>query len=305
MPRTNYRDSIHQAVGYINALPELHQLSESAIKQGVVLRVLSAAGWDTFDLSEVQPEYRTGNTKIDLALMSPSSARSRAASTPMVLVQVKSASDNLESDRLERQILAHCAREDVSLAVLTNGLKWLLFFWSADTSQRENRFCEIDFSGDLDAAVDDINRYLAKDRVSSGQAARSAERTLQERNRNEVTRGAILEGWRQVVRGLDEGLVELVATASEQRTGDRPDNRFVRRVLMEHRSELLPDAEEDATENPQDAGLLPASGALLNRSRGGDWSLSVPLPFPVREPDARTDGRGALMWRVPLLNARF
>ena len=65
------------------------------------------------------------------------------------------------------------------------------------------------------------------------------------------------------------------------------------------------DAEEDATENPQDAGLLPASGALLNRSRGGDWSLSVPLPFPVREPDARTDGRGALMWRVPLLNARF
>ena len=247
MPRTNFRDSIHQAVSYINALPELPELSESAIKQGVVLRVLSAAGWDTFDLSEVQPEYRTGNTKIDLALMPPSSARSRTANSPLVLVQVKSVSDNLDSDRLERQILGHCAREDVSLAVLTNGLRWLLFFWSPDSDQLENPFCEIDLSGDLDVAAEDLNRYLAKDRVSGGQAARSAERTLQERNRNEVTQKAILDGWRQVVRGLDEGLVELVATASQQRTGDRPDNRFVRRVLMEHRSELLPDADQDAS----------------------------------------------------------
>jgi len=48
------------------------------------------------------------------------------------------------------------------------------------------------------------------------------------------------------VRGLDEGLIELVATASEQRTRERPDNRFVRRVLMEHRSDLLPDGGDDA-----------------------------------------------------------
>ena len=245
MPRTNYRDSIHQAVSYINALPELEGLGESAIKQGVVLRVLSAAGWDTFDLSEVQPEYRTGNSKVDLALMSPSSARSRTTATPLVLVQIRPVGDNLQSDRLERQVLTHCAREEVSLAVLTNGLRWLLFFWSADSNLKENRFCEIDLSDDLDTAAEDFNRFLAKDRVSSGQAARSAERTLQERNRNEVTQKAILEGWRQVVRGLDEGLIELVATASGQRTGERPENRFVRRVLMEHRSQLLPDAEED------------------------------------------------------------
>ena len=258
MPRTNYRDAISQAVGYINGLPDLEELSESAIKQGVVLRILSAAGWDTFDVSEVQPDYRTGNTRVDLALMSPSSGRARKDATPLVLVQVKSVNDDLESDRFERQIMAHCAREEVALAVLTNGLKWLLFFSSANGDQRDNRFSEIDISGDLDTASDEINRYLAKDRVSSGQAARSAERTLQERNRNEVTRSAVLDGWRQVVRGLDEGLVELVATASEQKTGDRPDNRFVRRVLMEHRSELLPFADDDA-------GAAGASGSGSRR----------------------------------------
>ena len=64
-------------------------------------------------------------------------------------------------------------------------------------------------------------------------------------------------------------------------------------------------AEEDASENAQAAGSLPASGALLNWSRGGEWSLSAPLPFPVREPDARMDGRETLIWKVPLLNVRF
>ena len=64
-------------------------------------------------------------------------------------------------------------------------------------------------------------------------------------------------------------------------------------------------AEEDASGNAQATGFLPAAGALLNRSRGGDWSLSAPLPFPVREPDARTNGREVLVWKVPILNVRF
>ncbi len=59
--------------------------------------------------------------------------------------------------------------------------------------------------------------------------------------------------------------------------------------------------EEGASGNAQAARSLPASGALLNRSQGGEWSLSAPLPFPVRDPDARE----ALIWKVPLLNVRF
>ncbi len=244
MPRNNFRDAILQAITYVNSLPSLDELSESAIKQGIVLRVLSAAGWDTFDLGEVHPEYRSGNSKIDFALMSSGSPRSRNAATPAVFVEVKLPGESLDSDRMERQAINHCVRSNVPLGVLTNGLEWLLLSCPAEVERRENRFCEIDLSGNPENAADELSRYLAKDRVISGQAARSAERALQERNQNVVVRRAILEGWRQVVQGLDEGLVELVATASEQRAGERPENRFVRRVLMEHRSELLP-AQED------------------------------------------------------------
>ncbi len=64
------------------------------------------------------------------------------------------------------------------------------------------------------------------------------------------------------------------------------------------------DAEEDAATDVQAAGHFAPSGALLSRSQGA-WSLSAPLPLPVREPALRPDGRDALRWKVPLLNVRF
>ena len=115
----------------------------------------------------------------------------------------------------------------------------------------ERRFCEIDLRGDPDAAAADINRYLARDRMSNRQAARSAERTLRDSNREAVDRRAVIQSWSQVVGGLDEGLVELVATAAEQRAGHRPNNRLVRRVLSENRALLLtPGTEATARSGP-------------------------------------------------------
>ena len=74
---------------------------------------------------------------------------------------------------MERQLLAHCTREEVPLAALTNGLRWLLFLWSPEGGRMERRFCELDLRVDPEAAAADINRYLTRDRVSNGQAARS------------------------------------------------------------------------------------------------------------------------------------
>ena len=51
---------IAQAVEQIRNTVSLSVLDESATKQGVVLRLLSLAGWDTFDISQVVPEYTVG-----------------------------------------------------------------------------------------------------------------------------------------------------------------------------------------------------------------------------------------------------
>ena len=244
MVRPNYRDSIYQVVHDINRNPSLEELSETSMKQGVVLRVLDAAGWSAFDLSEIEPEYKIGTTKVDFALKGSQSARTRTASIPKVLVEVKSLEDNLENERHHRRLLGNCARAEVELGVLTNGLAWMIFLWSGEADRQDSKFCEVDIRQDPENAVEELNRYLAKDKVSNGQAVRSAERALRERNQGEATRNAIIEGWQQVVAGLDEGLVELIATAAEVKTGFRPENRLIRKTLVDERAELLASAAE-------------------------------------------------------------
>ena len=206
MLRADYRESISQAVSEIRDMPSLEGRSKAAIAQAVVLRMLAAAGWDVFDLSQVMPGYITGNSNVDFALMSPPPGRPRGA----VIAQRCSLTcgrraKTSSSPQLERQLLAHCAREKVPLAALTNGLRWLLFLWSPGGGRMERRFCEIDLRGDPEAAAADVNRYLTRDRVSNGQAARSAERALRDSNRELVDRRAVIQGWRQVVVGLRRG----------------------------------------------------------------------------------------------------
>ena len=287
MLRADYRESIAQAISGIRDMPSLEGRSKAAIAQAVVLRLLAAAGWDVFDLSQVMPGYVTGNSSVDFALLPPPPGRPRGAVPPSVFIDVRPPGEDVGSSRMERQLLAHCAREEVPLAALTNGLRWLLFLWSPEGGRMERRFCEIDLRGDPEAAAADINRYLTKDRVCNGQAARSAERALQDSNRETVGRRAIIQGWRQVVVGLDEGLIELVATAAEQRAGHRPGDRLVRRVLAENCAALLAPGTEDAAGSGPRRGLrsIPSSFTLDAETRNvTSWSgLLVGVCLMMRE----------------------
>ena len=128
MLRADYRESISQAVSGIRDMPSLEERSKAAIAQAVVLRLLVAAGWDVFDLSQVMPGYITGNSNVDFALMPP--GQPKGAVSPRVFIDVRTPGEDVGSLRMERQLLALCAREEVPLAALTNGLRWLLFLWS-------------------------------------------------------------------------------------------------------------------------------------------------------------------------------
>ena len=108
---------IAQAVEQIRNAVSLSVLDESATKQGVVLNLLSLAGWDTFDVSQVVPEYMVGNRRVDYAL--------RPGSPNAVFIEVKRPGENLE--RHQQQLLEYCFQEGVKLAVLTNGRTWWLY----------------------------------------------------------------------------------------------------------------------------------------------------------------------------------
>ena len=151
------------------------------------------------------PAYRSGNTEIGYALLTPRSGSGESPS-PRVLVEVRSPGESLAATRTVNRLLVCCAREGAPLGILTDGLRWRMFLHTEGEDRRDSGFCEIDLAGDPDAAAEEVNRYLARDRVASGQAVRSAERLLRERNRDESSRQAIIEGWRQVGGGPDRGM---------------------------------------------------------------------------------------------------
>jgi len=270
MLKGSYSEAISVVVASIGAIPPLEDMDLGSVKLGVVLRLLNAAGWDVFDISEVVPDYPTGNGRVDFALVGASSRGTGGPATPQVLLEVRPSSENLDAGRHERRLVAQCSRVGAPLAVLTNGRRWLLLFQAPDYHGAGHRYCEVDLAGDPVAATDELNRYLSRDRVASGLAARSAERTLRDQTRDTVTRQAVLDGWRQVVLGLQDGLVELIATAAEQRTGYRPEVRQVRRVLTDSRAELLPAAEYQAgpaSTNGGNSRRRPASFTFLSETR--------------------------------------
>jgi hypothetical protein len=262
----------------------------------VVLRLLNAAGWDVFDSLQVMPGHRSGGTEIGHALMTPQSGSqsgSGESPSPPVLVEVRSLGESLEATRTVNRLLGCCAKEGAPLGVLTDGLSWRLFLPTVGEGHRDSSFCEIDIAGNPEAAAEDVSRYLARDRVASGQAVRSAERLLRERNRDESSRQAIMEGWRQVVVGMDDGLLALVATAAEQRTGLRPDNRLVRRVLSDSRSELLASGADSAAVDTPNSRTRPASFSLGAETRNvSSWTgLLVEVCLMMRELHSEDFGR--------------
>ena len=238
MSSTGNNGAIFRAVSEINAIAPADLTGRASVAQGVVLRLLNAAGWDVFDLSQVMPDYRSANTEIGYALLMPRSGSGQSPS-PRVLIEVRSPGESLEATRTVNRLLTCCAEEGAPLGILTDGLRWRLFLHTAGENRRDSSFCEMDLAGNPEAAAEDVDRYLAREKVVSGQAVRSAERLLRDRSRDETSRQAIMEGWRQVVAGMDDGLLSLVAIAAEQKTGLRPDNSLVRRVLSDSRAELL------------------------------------------------------------------
>ena len=102
-----------------------------------------------------------------------------------------------------------------------------------------------------------------------------------------------MEGWLQVVGGMDDGLLALVVTAAEQRTGLRPGNRLVRRVLTGSRSELLASGVDSAEVDTPNSRTRPASFSLGAETRNvSSWTgLLVEVCLMMRELHSEDFGR--------------
>jgi len=196
--------------------------NEQAISQGIVLRVLQELGWDIYDTTSVWPEFQTGEGRADFALCHP-------PSKPADFIEVKppgKAEDGV------RQALEYAFHTGVPFIVLTDGKTWSFYLPAEQGSYEDRRVYKLDlFERPPTEAADTLRRYLARERVESGEALEAARKEYRSRNRRTQACAAIPEAWRELVEKGNEDLVDMLASAVESKAGVRPDDNDVAEFL--------------------------------------------------------------------------
>ena len=160
---------------------QLADANEATTQQYVVLPILRALGWDDTDLASmaVLPEYQVESRRADYALYVP------PIESPVVLIECKRW--NAPITKHEGQICFYAYSGNIPLALITNGRHWRFYLshWRA-SSLSDRIFCETDIAVDMDSAISDLERYLLKSNIVSGESELNAEIVLEERKKIDI-----------------------------------------------------------------------------------------------------------------------
>ena len=150
----------------------LIEANEATIQQYVVLPILRALGWNDANLAsmEILPEYAVKGGQVDYAL--------KVGQKLVLFIECKKWNESL--DRHEDQIVTYAVKAGLPIVGLTNGKIWRFYFsWIERTSVSDRIFCEVDIE-DQESAISDLEKYLLKSNVASGEAELNAEIALEE-----------------------------------------------------------------------------------------------------------------------------
>jgi hypothetical protein len=198
--------------------------NEAAISQGIVLRLLQALGWPTYDTQIVCPEFTLGGRRVDFGLCYP-------PNKPIAFIEVKRIG---QSDGAERQLFEYAFHEGVPLAILTDGQEWNFFLPAGQGAYAERRVYKLDIlERDLPESVARLERYLSYKQISSGAAVEAATQDYRNVARSRQVASHLPEALSKLVSEEDELLLELVADKVESLCGFKPDLDTVAKFLRE------------------------------------------------------------------------
>ena len=181
--------------------------NESEISRGIVLKILNALGWDTFDTNIVMSEYTIGNGRVDFAL-----ARKKGA-TPSVFIEVKQPG---KTDNADGQLFKYAFDEGVPFAILTDGKTWSFYLPSGQGAFSDRRIYQLDLvERTPQESEDKLKRYLDFERVKTGVAFDDAQKDYRSKFKAEEAKAAIPEAWKELVDAEDEALFKILKGAVE------------------------------------------------------------------------------------------
>lgn len=223
-------NKLKESVKNFKKIKNLQKFDEAATKQAFVLKILNILGWDTFNVSEVFPEYPVGSYNIDYAL--------RIGELNKVFIEVKRIKEDLKKH--QDQLLKYSFQKGVKLSVLTNGISWWFYLPLVEGSWEKRRFYSIDL---LDYKFEDTNPLLidilSKENIKSGSSIKTAEETLNHKREIEAINKNLPKAWNKIIKDKNEFLLESICDATEDLCGHRPDYEIVEEFLENQGKEIL------------------------------------------------------------------
>jgi predicted type IV restriction endonuclease len=143
--------------------------NEQAVSQGVVLRVLSELGWDTYHPETVWPEYSLGGRRVDFALCFP-------ARKPSVFIEVKQPG---KGDGADLQLFEYAFHQGVPMAVLTDGKTWSFYLPAEQGNYEERRVYKLDLvERNFQESAEKLAKYLATSESRTVRLSMTRERII-------------------------------------------------------------------------------------------------------------------------------
>jgi hypothetical protein len=198
-------------------------LEEAAIKQSIVLKMLSLLGWDPFNIDEIEPDYRVGTGKIDFLLKSDK--------TNKIFLNVKK--DLANPQKLQEQLFQLAAQKEIKIAILTNGLIWNFFLPMMDGSPEEKQFHAIKIhkeeAGNIAQGFSD---FLLRKNVISGNALKTAKSLYLNRKKAMLVNEYLPKAWQKIINDPEKWLANIISKATKDLCGYEPDPETVKEFVL-------------------------------------------------------------------------
>ena len=210
-----------------------HNLDEAALKQGVVLKILSILEWDTFDLDEIRPEHSVEGGKIDFSLKQNDPNR--------VFLVVRKGSD---LSKPQEELLNHAVQGNARMAVLTNGFTWWFYLPLLQGSADEKKFLALEtWTKEGEEISEKLLQFLSKGNVTSGKSLRLAEEIYHARQKAFLVKEFLPKAWEKIMKEPEKWLAEPLAEVTKELCGYKPDMDILREFIRskgEMKAEVAP-----------------------------------------------------------------
>ncbi len=197
-------------------------INEAAVSHGILVPLLQRLGWDCSDPDQVIPEYSSGRGRVDFALCT-------AGRRPAVFIEVKGVGRSVDGDR---QLFEYAFHEGVPICLLTDGRDWSFYLPSGQGSYDERRLYRLQLDDRSSAEAEEVFvRYLARPRITSGEAIDDAARDYRDAAAKRDAARALPRAWNELISEGEELLIELVGDKAEALCGFRPPDKAVAEFL--------------------------------------------------------------------------